>query len=79
VKELDEGVQGYQKVPTKGKVQVHNLSPGMVFTQVKMGRMTMHAIPIANEVCIALLCSNPPFLLSLLHDNSCYYKTLLQN
>jgi hypothetical protein len=36
VKELDEGVQGYLKVPTKGKVQVHNLSPGMVFTQVKI-------------------------------------------
>lgn len=34
VKELDEGVQGYPKVETKGKIQVHSMSPGMVFTQL---------------------------------------------
>ena len=34
VKELEEGVQGYPKVQTKGEIQVHNLSPGMVFTQL---------------------------------------------
>ncbi len=39
VKELDDGVQGYQKVQTKGKIQIHNLSPGMVFTQVRINEI----------------------------------------
>lgn len=34
VKEIDEGVQGYPKEITKGSIQVHSLSPGMVFTQL---------------------------------------------
>ena len=34
VKELDEGVQGYEKKKTPGTIQVHNLSPGMVFTKL---------------------------------------------
>jgi chlorophyll(ide) b reductase len=34
VRELDEGVQGYDKKVTPGKIQVHNLSPGMVFTKL---------------------------------------------
>jgi len=40
VKELDEGVQGYPKKETKGKVMVHNLSPGMVFTQLLLNDST---------------------------------------
>jgi chlorophyll(ide) b reductase len=40
VKELDEGVQGYDKVETKGKVQVHSLSPGMVFTKLLLDDST---------------------------------------
>lgn len=32
VAEIDEGVQGYEKQETKGTIQVHSLSPGMVFT-----------------------------------------------
>ena len=34
VKELDEGVQGYEKTQYPGKIKVHSLSPGMVFTQL---------------------------------------------
>ncbi len=33
-KELDEGVQGYEKKEFPGKVNVHTLSPGMVFTKL---------------------------------------------
>ena len=40
VKEIDEGVQGYDKVKTPGKVQVHNLSPGMVFTKLLLDDST---------------------------------------
>lgn len=40
VKEIDEGVQGYEKVKTPGKVQVHNLSPGMVFTKLLLDDST---------------------------------------
>jgi len=32
VEEIDNGVQGYEKKETPGTVQVHSLSPGMVFT-----------------------------------------------
>jgi chlorophyll(ide) b reductase len=40
VKELDEGVQGYEKVKTRGRIQVHNLSPGMVFTKLLLDNST---------------------------------------
>jgi len=40
VKELDEGVQGYEKEETEGKVQVHSLSPGMVFTKLLLDDST---------------------------------------
>jgi len=40
VKELDEGVQGYEKTETAGKIQVHNLSPGMVFTKLLLDDST---------------------------------------
>lgn len=40
VKELDEGVQGYPKKETKGKIQVHSLSPGMVFTKLLLDDST---------------------------------------
>lgn len=34
VKELDEGVQGFDKKETPGKISVHSMSPGMVFTKL---------------------------------------------
>jgi len=40
VKELDEGVQGYDKTETVGKIKVHSLSPGMVFTQLLLDDST---------------------------------------
>jgi chlorophyll(ide) b reductase len=40
VKELDEGVQGYPKRKYPGTIQVHNLSPGMVFTQLLLDDST---------------------------------------
>merc|ERR1711862_541737 len=40
VKEIDEGVQGYEKKKTKGTVQVHSLSPGMVFTDLLLNDST---------------------------------------
>ncbi|KAL3928117.1 MAG: hypothetical protein SGARI_005132 [Bacillariaceae sp.] len=40
VKELDEGVQGYDKKETPGTVQVHSLSPGMVFTKLLLDDST---------------------------------------
>lgn len=40
VKELDEGVQGYDKKKTAGTVQVHSLSPGMVFTKLLLDDST---------------------------------------
>jgi chlorophyll(ide) b reductase len=40
VKELDEGVQGYPKKTTAGKIQVHSLSPGMVFTKLLLDDST---------------------------------------
>ncbi|KAG7352726.1 short chain dehydrogenase/reductase oxidoreductase [Nitzschia inconspicua] len=40
VKELDEGVQGYPKKETPGKIQVHSLSPGMVFTKLLLDDST---------------------------------------
>eukprot|EP00529_Nitzschia_sp_RCC80_P026113 CAMPEP_0113453800 /NCGR_PEP_ID=MMETSP0014_2-20120614/7538_1 /TAXON_ID=2857 /ORGANISM="Nitzschia sp." /LENGTH=345 /DNA_ID=CAMNT_0000345193 /DNA_START=72 /DNA_END=1109 /DNA_ORIENTATION=+ /assembly_acc=CAM_ASM_000159 len=40
VKELDEGVQGYDKKVTPGKIQVHSLSPGMVFTKLLLDDST---------------------------------------
>lgn len=32
VDEVEKGVQGYEKTETAGEIQVHSLSPGMVFT-----------------------------------------------
>jgi len=40
VKELEEGVQGYDDVETPGKVNVHTLSPGMVFTDLLLNDST---------------------------------------
>jgi chlorophyll(ide) b reductase len=40
VKEIDEGVQGYEKKKTKGTIQVHSLSPGMVFTKLLLDDST---------------------------------------
>lgn len=40
VKELDEGVQGYGKKETPGKIMVHSLSPGMVFTKLLLDDST---------------------------------------
>jgi len=40
VKELDEGVQGYEKKEFPGTIQVHNLSPGMVFTKLLLDDST---------------------------------------
>lgn len=40
VKELDEGVQGYDKKVTPGTIQVHSLSPGMVFTKLLLDDST---------------------------------------
>jgi chlorophyll(ide) b reductase len=40
VKELDEGVQGTPKKQTPGKIMVHNLSPGMVFTRLLLDDST---------------------------------------
>jgi chlorophyll(ide) b reductase len=40
VKEIEEGVQGYEKVETPGKVCVHCLSPGMVFTDLLLNEST---------------------------------------
>ena len=40
VEEIDNGVQGYDKVETQGTVQVHSLSPGMVFTKLLLDDST---------------------------------------
>jgi len=40
VKEVDEGVQGYPKKQTSGKMMVHSLSPGMVFTKLLLDNST---------------------------------------
>jgi chlorophyll(ide) b reductase len=40
VKELEEGVQGYEKMETLGKVNAHVLSPGMVFTDLLLNDST---------------------------------------
>merc|ERR1719203_2250154 len=40
VKEIDEGVQGYPKKETQGTIQVHSISPGMVFTKLLLDDST---------------------------------------
>ena len=40
VKELEEGVQGYEKEQMAGSIQVHSLSPGMVFTKLLLDNST---------------------------------------
>lgn len=40
MKEIDEGVQGYEKSAFPGDIQVHNLSPGMVFTKLLLDDST---------------------------------------
>jgi len=40
VKELDEGVQGYDKKTFPGTIKVHSLSPGMVFTKLLLDDST---------------------------------------
>merc|ERR1719469_193519 len=38
--EIENGVQGYDKVVTPGKVNVHTVSPGMVFTDLLLNDST---------------------------------------
>lgn len=40
VRELEQGVDGYEKVETPGKVFCHTLSPGMVFTDLLLNDST---------------------------------------
>lgn len=40
VDELDKGVQGYEKKQMAGTIQVHSLSPGMVFTKLLLDDST---------------------------------------
>lgn len=40
VREIEEGVQGYEKKETLGKANVHCLSPGMVFTDLLLNDST---------------------------------------
>lgn len=40
VREIEDGVQGYDKVETAGKVNCHCLSPGMVFTDLLLNDST---------------------------------------
>jgi len=40
VREIEEGVEGYSKVETPGKVCCHTLSPGMVFTDLLLNDST---------------------------------------
>lgn len=40
VKEIEEGVQGFPKKETAGKILVHSLSPGMVFTKLLLDDST---------------------------------------
>ena len=40
MKEIEEGVQGYDKTVTAGTVRVHSLSPGMVFTKLLLDDST---------------------------------------
>ena len=40
VKEIEEGVQGFPKLETPGKIKVHSLSPGMVFTRLLLDDST---------------------------------------
>lgn len=40
VEEIDNGVQGYDKKETAGTIQVHSLSPGMVFTKLLLDDST---------------------------------------
>jgi len=40
VEEIDNGVQGYEKKETSGTIQVHSLSPGMVFTKLLLDDST---------------------------------------
>lgn len=40
VREIEDGVQGYDKVETPGKVNCHVLSPGMVFTDLLLNDST---------------------------------------
>jgi len=55
VKELDEGVQGYDKKRTAGTVQVHNMSPGMVFTKLLLDDST----PELRKFPFGLLAAQP--------------------
>lgn len=52
VKEIDEGVQGYPKKKTKGTIQVHSLSPGMVFTKLLLDDSTPGKFEILS-VCFS--------------------------
>lgn len=40
VREIEDGVQGYDKIETPGKVNCHCLSPGMVFTDLLLNDST---------------------------------------
>lgn len=80
VEELDNGVQGYDKKETKGKVQVHNLSPGMVFTKLLLEDSTpeLRKFPFGvlaaqpEEVAADLV---PKILATTTNGGSCEFLT----
>jgi len=56
VKELEEGVEGYDKEEPLGKVNVHTLSPGMVFTDLLLNDST----PKLRKFPFGVLAAQPP-------------------
>jgi len=56
VKELEEGVEGYDTKPPLGKVNVHTLSPGMVFTDLLLNDST----PKLRKFPFGVLAAQPP-------------------
>jgi chlorophyll(ide) b reductase len=55
VEEIDKGVQGYPKKTTKGKIQVHSLSPGMVFTKLLLDDSTPGKSENVVTICFFLI------------------------
>lgn len=80
VKELDEGVQGYEKKKTAGTIQVHSLSPGMVFTKLLLDDSTpeLRKFPFGvlaaqpEEVAADLV---PKILATTTNGGSCEFLT----
>jgi len=56
VKELTDGVPGYEKAATPGEVCVHTLSPGMVFTDLLLDDST----PELRKFPFGVLAAQPP-------------------